>query len=97
MRNVKSHLSDVVLQQLQDKQTVSSVLDCGVAAHDVVAGLAVGVEDEALPLDGSVVVAALPETLESHDGAISDSHSLVDHTAPPSSHLDTDNLLQIAF
>ena len=38
-------LSDVVLQQLQDKEGEAPVADGGVAGDDVVAGLAKGGED----------------------------------------------------
>merc|ERR550519_3099990 len=81
------YLSRVVLQQLQDKQSVASVVDGGVGGDDVGPVVAVRVQDEPLPLDGPVVVAALSEAFQSHDGAVSDSHSLVDNTTSASANL----------
>ena len=57
---------------------------------DVGPVVAVRVQDEPLPLDGPVVVAALSEAFQSHDGAVSDSHSLVDNTTPASANLKQD-------
>ena len=80
-------LSDVVLQELQDKEGEAPVGDGGVAGDDVVAGLAEGGEDVVLPLDGPVVVAPLPEALEGHHRAVPHGDRLVDHTAAAGSHL----------
>ena len=80
-------LSDVVLQQLQDKEGEAPVADGGVAGDDVVAGLAEGGEYVVLPLDGPVVVTPLPEALEGHHRPVPHGHRLVDHTAAAGTHL----------
>ena len=85
-----SHLSHIVLQQLQHKQSVAPVVDGGVGGDDVGPGVAVGVQDVVLPLDGALVVAALPEALESHHRAVPHSHRLVDNTAPAPANLRQD-------
>ena len=82
-----SDLSHIVLEQLQHKQSVAPVVDGGVGGDDVGPGVAVGVQDVVLPLDGALVVAALSEALEGHYGAISHSHSFVDNTAPTTANL----------
>ena len=84
------NLSDVVLEQLEYKQGVASVVDGGVRGDDVGPGVAVGVQDEPLPLDGPFIVAALSEALQSHHGSVPDSHGFVDNTAPASANLRED-------
>ena len=86
----KSHLSHIVLQQLQNKQGVASVANGGVRGDDVGPGVAVGVQDESLPLDSPLIVAALSEALQSHHGSVPDSHGFVDNTAPSSANLRED-------
>ena len=83
----KSHLSHIVLQQLQNKQGVAPVVNGGVRGDDVGPGVAVGVQDEPLPLDGPLVVAALSEAFQSHHRAVSDSNSFVDETTAASANL----------
>ena len=94
-RECPVHLSDIVLQQLQNKEGEASVADGGVPGDDVVAGLAEGGEDVVLPLYGPVVVTSLSETLESHHRAVPHSHRLVDDTTTTSSDLESCYRLQI--
>ena len=85
------NLSDIVLQQLEDKKCVALELE-GVVERDYVCpGLGVLLQDEPLPLNGALVTLAPAETFYSNKAPVSDCHGFIDDTAPANTNLQERN------
>ena len=85
------NLSDIVLQQLEDKKCVALELE-GVVERDYVGpGLGVPLQEEPLPLHGALVTLAPAETFYSNKSSVSDCNGFIDDTAPPNTNLQMRN------
>ena len=85
------NLSDIVLQQLEDKTCVALELQRVVERDYVGPGLGVPLQDEPLPLHGALVTLAPAETFYSNKSSVSDCNGFIDDTAPPNTNLQMRN------